>query len=45
MLSAGHLDVSNFATHRFDLQETQEAYEVFERPADTGALHVTPTAR
>jgi alcohol dehydrogenase len=40
MLEAGQLDVSGLVTHRFGLQEMQDAYDVFSRPADTDALKV-----
>lgn len=40
MLAAGQLDVSGLVTHRFGLQEMQDAYDVFSRPADTDALKV-----
>ena len=40
-LLAGHqLDASNFATHNFALDEFEQAYDVFSRAADTGALKV-----
>jgi alcohol dehydrogenase len=40
MLAAGRLDAARFVTHRFDLGEMEQAYEVFSRPQDTGALKV-----
>lgn len=40
LLAQGQLDTSDFITHRFGLEEIQEAYDVFERPQDTGALKV-----
>ena len=40
MLAAGRFDTGAFITHRFGLDEMQEAYDVFSRPADTGALKV-----
>ncbi len=40
MVATGRLDVSSLVTHRFGLQEMQEAYDVFSRPAETGALKV-----
>lgn len=40
MLASGHLDVSRMVTHRFGLQEMDEAYDVFARPQDSGALKV-----
>ena len=40
-LLAGHqLDASNFATHHFALDEFEQAYDVFSRAAETGALKV-----
>ena len=40
-LLAGHqLDVSNFVTHHFALDQFMEAYDVFARAAETGALKV-----
>ncbi|WP_116952883.1 alcohol dehydrogenase catalytic domain-containing protein [Jiangella endophytica] len=40
MLAAGQLGVTGLITHRFGLEEMQDAYDVFARPADTGALKV-----
>ncbi|GGO90458.1 zinc-dependent alcohol dehydrogenase family protein [Wenjunlia tyrosinilytica] len=40
MLAAHRLDVSGMVTHRFGLDEMQEAYDVFSRPEETGALKV-----
>ncbi|WP_181773211.1 zinc-dependent alcohol dehydrogenase family protein [Amycolatopsis pittospori] len=40
MLAAGRLDTSRFITHRFGLQEMEEAYDVFARPQDSDALKV-----
>ncbi|WP_405566886.1 zinc-dependent alcohol dehydrogenase family protein [Streptomyces sp. NBC_01167] len=40
MLAAGRLPASALATHRFDLAQIEEAYDVFSRAADTGALKV-----
>ena len=40
MLAAGRFDTGAFITHRFGLDEMQDAYDVFSRPADTGALKV-----
>ena len=40
MTAAGRFDAGAFITHRFGLHEMQEAYDVFSRPADTGALKV-----
>lgn len=40
MLSAGQLDVGHMITHRFGLDEFMAAYDVFAKPAETGALKV-----
>ncbi|MCX4755719.1 zinc-dependent alcohol dehydrogenase family protein [Kitasatospora purpeofusca] len=40
MLAAGRLDVSGLVTHRFGLDEMQEAYDVFAAAGDNGALKV-----
>jgi alcohol dehydrogenase len=40
MLASGRLDTTRFVTQRFGLQEMQEAYQVFSRPQETGALKV-----
>ncbi|MGR6998963.1 zinc-dependent alcohol dehydrogenase family protein [Yinghuangia aomiensis] len=40
MLAAGRLDTSGLVTHRFGLDEMQDAYDVFARAADSGALKV-----
>ncbi|MDI2125443.1 zinc-dependent alcohol dehydrogenase family protein [Yinghuangia seranimata] len=40
MLAAGRLDTDGLVTHRFGLDEMPDAYDVFERAADTGALKV-----
>ena len=38
--SAGRLDVSRMITHRFGIDEMQDAYDVFSRAGETGALKV-----
>ncbi|MEH0844259.1 zinc-dependent alcohol dehydrogenase family protein [Micromonospora sp. CPCC 205711] len=43
MLVAGQLDTGNMVTHRFALDEIMTAYDVFSRPAETGALKVVLT--
>jgi alcohol dehydrogenase len=43
MLAAGQIDVTQLVTHRFPLEEIEEAYDVFARPAQTGALKVLLT--
>ena len=40
MLAAGQIDVSGLVTHRFGLAEMQDAYDVFSRAGETGALKV-----
>ncbi|MFI1996636.1 zinc-dependent alcohol dehydrogenase family protein [Actinoplanes sp. NPDC020271] len=40
MLDGGQLDVSSLVTHRFGLDEFEQAYDVFAQPARTGALKV-----
>ncbi|MFJ9949750.1 zinc-dependent alcohol dehydrogenase family protein [Kitasatospora sp. NPDC091207] len=40
MLAAGRLDVSGLVTHRFGLDEMQEAYDVFADAGSNGALKV-----
>ncbi|MER5352133.1 zinc-dependent alcohol dehydrogenase family protein [Kitasatospora sp. NPDC002551] len=40
MLAAGRLDVSGLVTHRFGLDEMQEAYDVFAAAGENGALKV-----
>ncbi|SCG69083.1 zinc-dependent alcohol dehydrogenase family protein [Micromonospora halophytica] len=40
MLVAGQFDTAQMVTHRFALGEIEQAYDVFSRPAETGALKV-----
>lgn len=40
MMAAGRLPSAALLTHRFALGEMEEAYDVFGRAADTGALKV-----
>ncbi|MFI6471239.1 zinc-dependent alcohol dehydrogenase family protein [Streptomyces sp. NPDC050516] len=40
MMAAGRLPSSSLITHRFELGQMEEAYEVFSRASDTGALKV-----
>ena len=43
-LAQGHqIDVERFVTHRFTLDQFDEAYDVFARAAETGALKVVLT--
>jgi alcohol dehydrogenase len=45
-LTRGHqLDPGRFVTHNFDFDQFEEAYDVFERAADTGALKIVLTPR
>jgi alcohol dehydrogenase len=43
MVASGQLNVKPFITHHFGLDEFDEAYDVFARAADTGALKVVLT--
>ncbi|WP_431935341.1 zinc-dependent alcohol dehydrogenase family protein [Micromonospora sp. RP3T] len=43
MLVAGQLDTAHMVTHRYALDRIIEAYDVFARPAETGALKVVLT--
>jgi alcohol dehydrogenase len=43
MLAAGQLGSGQMVTHRFALENILEAYDVFSRPAQTGALKVVLT--
>jgi len=40
LITTGQIDARRFITHRFALHEFDEAYDVFARSADTGALKV-----
>jgi alcohol dehydrogenase len=40
LMTTGQIDARRFITHRFGLEEFDEAYDVFARAADTGALKV-----
>jgi alcohol dehydrogenase len=40
MAAAGRLPTSQLVTHGFPLDRMEEAYEVFSRAGDTGALKV-----
>jgi alcohol dehydrogenase len=40
LISTGQIDARRFITHRFGLDEFEEAYGVFARAADAGALKV-----
>jgi alcohol dehydrogenase len=43
LVAAGQLDPGRLVTHRFALGEFLDAYDVFARPGDTGALKVVLT--
>ena len=40
LLGEGKLNASNLVTHRFDLDDMEEAYDVFSHAGETGALKV-----
>ena len=40
MMAAGRLSGDGLITHRFGLDEMQDAYDVFSRPEDGGAIKV-----
>lgn len=40
LVTSSHLDAARFVTHRFALDEFVDAYDVFSRAGDTGALKV-----
>jgi alcohol dehydrogenase len=40
LITTGQIDAKRFITHRFDLDQFDEAYDVFARAADTSALKV-----
>ena len=44
LIEGGQLDPTMFATHRFSLDETEEAYDVFGAAAETHALKVVLSA-
>jgi alcohol dehydrogenase len=43
LLSSHQIDAARFATHHFGLDDMMEAYDVFSRAADTGAVKVVLT--
>jgi len=43
LLEGDQLDAARLVTHQFDLDQILEAYDVFARPAETGALKVLLT--
>jgi alcohol dehydrogenase len=40
MVASGQIDTRGLVTHRFGLDEMQDAYDVFGRAQETGALKV-----
>ena len=44
LVESGRLDTSPMITHRFNLDDFEEAYDVFGRAGETGALKVLLTA-
>jgi alcohol dehydrogenase len=40
LLGGQHLDPGRFITHRFPLDQTEHAYDMFARAAETGALKI-----
>ena len=44
LIEGGRLDPTPFATHRFGLDATEAAYDVFANAAETQALKVVLTA-
>jgi alcohol dehydrogenase len=45
LMTTGQIDAKPFITHHFDMDDFEEAYDVFARAADTGALKVVLTPR
>ena len=43
LVAKHQIDAGRFVTHHFDLNEMMEAYDVYERAADTGAVKVVLT--
>jgi alcohol dehydrogenase len=43
LLAEHHLDPTPIITHRFGIEQMMEAYDVFSKPAETGALKVVLT--
>jgi len=43
LVASGQVDVTRFVTHRFPLQDVMQAYDVFSRAGETGALKVVLT--
>ena len=45
LVTSNQIDATRFVTHHFTLDQFEEAYDVFARAADTGALKVVLTRR
>lgn len=43
MMSSGALDVSSLVTHKFDIDESQKAYDILNEPSTMGVLLSYPT--
>jgi alcohol dehydrogenase len=43
LVASGQLDAARFVTHRFDLNDFDQAYDVFGNPAASAALKVVLT--
>ena len=43
LMTTGQIDAKPFITHHFDMDDFEEAYDVFARAADTGGLKVVLT--
>ncbi len=43
LLGSHQIDAAKFVTHHFDLDQIEEAYDVFVRAAETGALKIVLT--
>ena len=43
LLTSQQLDAGRFFTHHFTIDQFEEAYDVFAKPSDTGALKVVLT--
>jgi alcohol dehydrogenase len=43
LIASGQINANKFVTHHFELDQFMDAYDVFSRAADTGALKVVIT--
>jgi alcohol dehydrogenase len=43
LIASGQINANKFVTHHFELDQFMDAYDVFSRAADTGALKVVVT--